>query len=58
MPVDPKQIVENERRIAILEILVERIVNYGSVDQDDLEAAKKQAAKQLSEKYDEVEFTG
>lgn len=58
MPIEPQQIVENERRIAILEILVERIVNFGSVDQDDLESAKKQAAKQLSQKYDEVEYTG
>lgn len=55
MPVEPEQIIRNEERIITLEILIERIVNQGQVDQEDLEEARQQAAEQLAEKYEEVE---
>jgi hypothetical protein len=57
------QIVQNEWRIKVLELLVEHIVNnnpgINTPDQDRLQAIQKRAAKELAKKYPGagIEFT-
>ena len=57
------QVVQNEWRIKVLELLVEHIVNnnpgMNTPDQDQLQAIQKRAAKELANKYPGagIEFT-
>ena len=51
----PENVVENEERIRVLEILLEKMINRGNVTQQDYDDAQKRAAQELAEKYEGTE---
>ena len=53
--VEPTQVLRNEWRIRVLELLVEHIINNNPTldtpDQDQLQSLQERAVKELAEKY-------
>ncbi len=49
--IDANQILENEYRIGVLELLVERIASGKKVSNDDLKEIRAQVVLRLKEKY-------
>jgi hypothetical protein len=51
----PENVAQNEERIRVLEILVQKMINRGNVTQNDYEEAQQQAAQELAQKYEGIE---
>lgn len=49
--IDANQILENEYRIGVLELLVERIASGKKVSNDDLKEIRAQVVSRLKQKY-------